>query len=911
MAAGCRVSLGALGLALAVSGQSAFAAEQMYRFDIEAQPLQGALREFSRVTREQIAYAASDLRGHRGPSLRGEYSSSAALGRLLGGSGLVSRRKPSGVILIEPARLAEDDGQGAPNVAAGSGGEILVTARKRAEDMLKTPISLSVLTEDAIEKKGIVNLNDVANNTPGVVINNNAAGRSDRSFQQVIIRGFTPSQATNPTAALFIDGTPVASTTAFSALSDPARVEVLKGPQAAYFGRNTFSGAINFVSKTPSDTLSGSVSGMVGTRDNYRVHADMSGPLVDDLLSFRATVNRFGKSGSWRNDFTGETLGDQRTTSGTLQLVATPSSALTIKGFGLLSKDKDGPSAQGLISAYEIAAPDGTVVVPSQSNCTLSGRNSAGGAISNPFICGVTPDLAFGPSQNTIANSYITDFLANPTGRLVSPEDGVKGYGLVRRYYHLHLIADWELGDSGLTISSLTSYNNERYSQFSDIDNYGTTAIPNNGFGPPPPGAPDYFDMPYLVERVNRDFSQEMRLSYDRGGPFTGTLGASYLNAFAQGGLGGGNGALGTSTFSNVDGATRNRTFGLFFGANYEVLPELRVSLEGRYQIDKLYAYAQPTGFTADSDIFVPQGTYAGGDTLLKATYRNFLPRAIVEYDVTPDVMAYASYSKGVNPAAFNVGFLSFSAPLQRAAEAAGLQVRVDPEKVTNYEIGLKGRLFDNRLSFAMAAYYAPWRNQINALTITEFDPVTQSVQIIRATGNTGSVDMKGFEVEGSLALFEHLDIDFAGAYNDSKIKSYENAQVSQLTGITDFSGKENPNTAKYSATLGAQVHGDLETGDGTWYVRGDMTYKSGLWADASNTVRTPSLVTVNTRLGVDFEAFSISAWVRNVFDNETYTSIANTSVLSNNFAYSTYYSGLVVGLPERRTFGLEGKYRF
>jgi iron complex outermembrane receptor protein len=790
------------------------------------------------------------------------------------------------------------------------GGDIVVTARKQSESILKTPLAVSALDSKGLAVRGVVTLNDLSASTPGLNVNNNAASRNDRSFQQLIIRGFTPSQATNPTAALFIDGAPVSSTSAFSTISDPARVEVLKGPQSAYFGRNTFAGAINFVNKVPDNDLSGSVAGMIGTRNNYRLHADVGGALVTDVILFRLNVDRFSKSGSWRNGFSGETLGDQQTTSGSGFLVIKPSDNLTIKGFGLVSQDKDGAPAQGLISAVTLRDSNGKVVAQSQSNCTLSGMSAAGVAISNPFICGIAPALANGPSANTTEDTFIKNFLASPTGRLIAPKDGVQGYGLKRNYYHLHGSIDYELPDMGLTLSSLTAYNNEKYSQLSDIDNYGSVSIPNNGLGPVAAGARSYFDYPYFVERINRDFSQEFRVSYDQGGKFHAMLGGSYLNAFSQGGLGGGNGALGTTVFSAASGATRAKTFGAFFGATYKFTPAFSLSLEGRYQIDTLSAYAQPNGLVASTSIFVPAGTYAGNQKILQATYRNFLPRVIAQYDVAPNLMAYASFSKGVNPGQFNTAFLTFSAPLQRAAAAAGLGVRVDPEKVDNYEIGFKGKLFDNSVTFALAAYYAPWRNQINALTITQFDPVTNTVQIVRAAANTGSIDMKGIELEGTYHLSRAIDINFSGAVNDSSINSYRNAQVSQLTGITNFRGKENPNTSKYSANLGVQYNGEF-SGGSTWFVRSDYSFKSGVWSDAANTVRTRDLHLVNLRAGVDVGPVSISAWVRNVFDNHTYTSISNTSVLSNNFAYSTYFSGVIVGLPELRTFGLEGKFRF
>lgn len=785
------------------------------------------------------------------------------------------------------------------------GGDIVVTARKSSESLLKTPIAVSALTSEALTQRGVVSLNDLSSSTPGVNINNNAAGRNDRSFQQLIIRGFTPSQATVPTAALFIDGAPVSSTSAFSTVSDPERVEVLKGPQSAYFGRNTFAGAINFVNKEPTNEIHGSVSGMTGTRDNRKVHADIGGAIVDDVLLVHLGFDYFGKSGSWRNAFDGTTLGDQSTTSGSAMVVFKPASNLKIKAFSLLSDDKDGPSANAPLSTITVRDSAGNTVLQSQSNCTVNG---------SPFICGVTPKLALPPSMNTTNDAFVQRFLANPAGRVVSSENGVQGYGLVRRYYHVHVSADYDVGDTGLTLSTLTAFNKERYSQYSDIDNYGSVLLPNTANAANiAAGARSYYDFPFLVERVNRDFSQEGRATYDNGGAFKGTLGVSYLNAFSKGSLGGGNLALGSGlpgTLSSISGATRNRTYGAFFGATYKLTSALSLSLEGRYQIDKISAYAPPAGFTANSDVFVPRGRYDGNSLLIGRTYKNFLPRAILQYDVTPDIMAYASWSKGVNPAQFNTAFLSFSTIVQQAAADNGVRVAVDPEKVTNYEIGLKGKLLNNTLRFALAAYYAPWRNQINAITFTAQDGPGLPAQIIRYTANTGSVDMMGVELEGSWAFTPAIDFNFSGAFNDSSINAYSNPQVTLRSGITDFDGKQNPNTSRFSASAGLQYNGTLGP-DATWYLRGDYSFKSGVYADAANIVRTPDLNLVNLRLNVTKGPASVSAFVRNVFNNRNFTSIANTNILAPGVSSAVAYNGLIVGLPELRTFGVEAKYRF
>ncbi|MDZ5648253.1 TonB-dependent receptor [Nitrospirillum sp. BR 11828] len=819
------------------------------------------------------------------------------------GASLFSISTASGLTIAAPMAYAAAEAA-APAEDLGELQEIVVTARKRSEDVLKTPVAVSVLTSDAIAQRGVVSVNDIADQTPGMNVTNNAAGRSDRSFQQMVIRGFAPAIVDITTVATFIDGVPVSSASALTTISDPERVEVLKGPQSAYFGRNTFAGAFNVVNKVPTDEFHGSASVMVGTRDNYRMSAALEGPIVGDKLTFRVTGDRFSKSGSYENASNpSQTLGDQSTTSGTLMLVFKPIEGLTIKAFGLLSKDDDGPSAQGLISAYTVTNAAGKVVVPGQSNCKLNG---------NPTFCGTAPSLASGtPSASTLTDGYIKNFLSLPNGRFLSPSDGTQGYGLVRHFYHGHLAADYEIPDTDLTVSYLLGVNSETYSALVDLDNYGDTSIPNNGFGSIPAGARSYFDYPYLVERKTDDYSQELRLAYDSG-PLRVTSGVNFIDAWSQSGNGGGNGALGKTAFFSANGETRSRTSSAFYGITYQVTDALSLSAEGRYQIDKLFAYAPLTGYTATNSAFVPAGYYPGGSLMLSKSYENFMPRFIAQYQLNDDLMTYASYAKGVNPGRFNTSFISSSAATQRAAAAAGLKVQVDPEEVTNYEIGLKGRLFDGRLRFTLDGYYAQWRNQINSLNLSGIDPVSNSAFSITSYDNTGNVDLKGIEFDGTYALTKRIALNLGAALVDTDIQSYRSTAITKLTGITDFSGKEMPNTSKYSANAGLQYNGDLKGWtDGTWFARADYIYKSGVWSNAADIVKTPDRHTVNVRLGATQGDISADVFVNNLFDNTTPTSISDQFIFTNNFAYTSTLSALVVGLPERRTFGLQVRYKF
>lgn len=812
------------------------------------------------------------------------------------------------------AHAQEEEASASSNSGAGFG-EIVVTARKRSEDLLKTPVAISAVSSEELNKRGLASVADLSVATPSMNLNSNNSGRNDRSFQQIIIRGFVPSNAQNPTTSTFIDGVPVSSPTAFNAISDPERIEVLRGPQSAYFGRNTFAGAMNVVSKEPGDEFSGSITAMAGTRDNYRLQAAVEGPILGDALTFRIAAGQHGKSGSYKNTFSGDTLGDQKTRYASALIVAKPLDGLKIKAMGLYSQDRDGAPANGLISAYDVTGSDGSTIVKGLANCSFKISET----LSNPYMCGTMRELSLRPSANTTLDSYASNFLNNPKGRLMP---SLKDYGLARNYYHLHLNIDYDIGDSGFTISSLTGMNREKYGQFSDMDNFGSTLVPNSATNIEN-GARPYYDYPYLVERTNSDFSQELRLAFDNGGPLQGTVGLSYLNNWTQGSNGGGNGPLAGGThelgtnnpaaaFVRTAGMARSRTKGAFFGLSYKFTPQFTVNAEGRYQADTLYAYAGPGGQNFDNDVFVPAGFYAEGSTLLKKTYENFLPRIIAQYDFGPEAMIYASWAKGVNPGQFNTGFLARSAYAIEMAEEAGIRVEASPEKVTNYEVGIKGRLLNNDLNYSISAYFAEWRDQANLVSLQVWDPNLDANQQMNGQVNAGAVDMKGIEIDLNYRASDLITLGVAGSFNDSYIKSFLSPTVTGLTGITDYRGKEMPFASKWSANANVEFHGDVAGfDDASWFARADYMFKSGVWSNQANIAKTPNIHKVNIRAGVNKGAVSLEAFVTNLFNNKAFTTIGDTWLFSGNPDYVTTHSAMAVGLPELRTAGLQIRHKF
>ncbi|WP_231636016.1 TonB-dependent receptor [Novosphingobium sp. ST904] len=253
-------------------------------------------------------------------------------------------------------------------------------------------------------------------------------------------------------------------------------------------------------------------------------------------------------------------------------------------------------------------------------------------------------------------------------------------------------------------------------------------------------------------------------------------------------------------------GRNESKTLGIFAGLTYDITDRFSVSAEGRYQIDRIATYANSNLTIADS-IYVPAGTYAAGSKLASDKFRNFTPRVIANFQIDPDLMVYASYSRGVNPSQFNAFLLASTTDSgdRELAAQQGVPLTVQPEKLTNYELGVKGKALNGRLTYTAAGYYAKWRKQI-----TSYSFLLDDGTLFTGVANSGSTDLYGLEAETHLRLGDLVTIDAAGAYTGTDINSFVNPSVTAYSGITDFSGKEMARTSKWSANLGVQLGEDF-----------------------------------------------------------------------------------------------------
>jgi outer membrane receptor protein involved in Fe transport len=306
----------AVSLATVAVAQPAYAQDQVYSFDIPAQDLDSALKEFARVSGQQVVFNSQDARGKTAPALKGSYSASDTLDLLLRGSGLVVERGRSGLFLIRASRSAAtpaaDDSGYRPE-------EIIVTAQKRKEAVQDVPIAITALSQKSLEEQKIEGGPDIMRAVPNLTFS-----KSNFTGYNLSIRGVgtkSISATSDPGVAVAFNNSAMVHNRFFEQeFFDMERVEVLRGPQGTLYGRNATGGVVNLITAKPKlNDFEGSIKGEVGNYNSRRLLAMLNVPLVDDVLGVRVAGSMTQRSGydynaTTKNRINGRDLWSLRTT---------------------------------------------------------------------------------------------------------------------------------------------------------------------------------------------------------------------------------------------------------------------------------------------------------------------------------------------------------------------------------------------------------------------------------------------------------------------------------------------------------------------------------------------------------------------------------------------------------------------
>lgn len=806
--------------------------------------------------------------------------------------------------------------------------EIIVTARKREESLLDVPVAITAFGRDDIVAANIQGLDDVSSLTAGFQFFNQGNQQPGRYNTQLQFRGLTTAQFSPSfaTGALFIDGIYVLNGGTSVSLMDIERIEVIKGPQAAYFGRNTFGGAVNLITRDPSmEEFSGEVGLTATGRRNNEITAFIEGPLIRDRLSFSASGRFYDKRGHYVATDGGR-MGNEETRSFNGVLLWQPTDALSLKLRYANSRDDDGTPAQGFISGII------------NDNCT--GRviqSPEGPALPQRYICGQVPDIntartfSGGPviNSNTFLPQQVIDAGLTAVPTLAGKIPGISDVGLRRDIERLSLAIDYDIGE--YTLSGVLARNEQGANWIRDFD------------------LSDRLGWFSRDPQYMKDESYELRLTAPQDGRFRWLAGVNYYTQeFTSSGSGG---DATTSCFSpsptftddpatclpitllfpNALGeADKADVTGIFGSVEYDLTDQITLSAEARYQRDKL---------TKGAGVLNP------GAPVLEETFSDILPRLIVRYQPTDSTNLFVSYSEGLIAGDFNSFVINADErELEQYLEQdPRVSTALDAETLKAWEFGWKQTLLDGRAQFGLSLYRNTWRNikgrssfAINetcrpadiASSAPGCDPglgqaVGDPKLVDDGSGNLvpffnarntllpGNATIKGVEIETVLRASENFTVAASLTYIDSSYDDYPFNFVAPIAGFEQMRGNQTPRQPKWAGNL--TMTKDFTVMGLDAFFRTDFQYQGRSFVDESNLAYISDYVIVNLRAGVETDRYRVELFVRNLLDEDAWATGARWTDFSSPFqaAFFTAKQGVAVSPQDRRDFGIRANIRF
>ena len=421
-------------IAVSVAVGAAHAQSGETHFDIAAQPLGKALLEFNKQSGVMVMAPQDLIQGKTAPAVSGQMPPDEALARMLRDSGLKSKPTSSGVYAVTPVaaatggdnsgafrvaqagRAAQDDG---PTVVEDTSGnaqleQIVVTSQRRPQLLQKVPISVTAFSSEAIKWNQIEGLQDYFKLTPNVSFSNNG----NRGRNQLAVRGVGNIGGRANSFGVYVDGFNIAPTSSIRTF-DPnlvsvERIEILRGPQGTFFGRNATAGAFNIVSKKPGSEFFAEAEAEYASFDSVLARGAVNVPVVDDLLAVRVSgyyehtdgfIDNIGPAGRG-SDF------DAYGVLGAVRL--TPNERLTID-ISVRHNDYDhGTNAYVLRDPVTLGVPDGpyTIDTDREEFAQIEGQ-----------IITANIEYDFGPVTLTSITGYIDNSYREFDDRDNSPLD--------------------------------------------------------------------------------------------------------------------------------------------------------------------------------------------------------------------------------------------------------------------------------------------------------------------------------------------------------------------------------------------------------------------------------------------------------------------------------------------------------
>jgi outer membrane receptor protein involved in Fe transport len=781
--------------------------------------------------------------------------------------------------LADTARAAD-----AEPADTGALEQIVVTAQRREERLQDVPMSITTFSQEKLDQQGLRNIDDLSRLTPGVTFLRNgmsASGNYNDEDSDISVRGID-STAGASTTGIYVDDTPIqtrhlqfGTVNPFPALFDLERVEVLKGPQGTLFGAGSEGGTLRFITPEPSLTTyqvyARAEFGQIdGGGQNYEAGLAVGGPIIDNVLGFRASVS-FRENGGWVNR-TDYSVPSYTSPTGYGDVYAGPATAT-----GVTERNANWNDTQTARVALKWAPTDGLTVEPSVYAQTLH-INDTGAywqSLSNP-------------ADNLYYNGNAQ---RNPS---TDP------------WYLGAIKVDWSTPFVHL-VSNTSYYSRSQHSE-SDYTQWFNTVFAGNQYTGANGNSAD--DVSAYFQDRQDNFTQEIRASsVDPQDRFTWSGGVFYSHVHenttefiydpSYGALLGVPQPAGNLIYNQPQFSIIDKQIALFGEGNFKITDAWNFTAGVRLSKIDYTGQALESGSLIG---LVVNGSNSGSD-------KPVTPRAVLNFKPDENSLYYASAAKGFRPGGIN----TVLPPICTANLPSGaVPSTFNSDSLWQYELGTKQTMFDHKLQVNASIYYLQWKN------IQQFVYLTCGLGFVP---NLGDVTGKGADLEIAWRATEDLTLGLNGAYTDA----YYNA-TQALTGTGEAvnlvtAGDHLPASPWNLSANAEYVFNEIEKKP---YLRLDYQYATPqrsevVYTDPNNAPNSdptlpglPNIRILSVRAGVRFNGLDLSLFAQNALDYHTATFVSRDLATSvqNGYPYNFDTNYFDHGFAPL-TYGVTATYRY
>lgn len=721
--------------------------------------------------------------------------------------------------------------------------EVVVTARKRAETLAESPISVRAFTEGEIRASGIQTPQDFVDLTPNVtLVQTQSTGNSFLN-----IRGISSARNSELAAAILIDGVLMSNATQLNQqLFDIQQIEVLRGPQGALYGRNAIGGAITITTKAPGDEHEGEIRVGAESAPGYSVKGYVGGPLNDSgTVKYRLAGSIIDHDGYLKNTYLNENADPYKDTSFRARINWDVSEALTTDFRVSYSK----LDTQAFYFVLDADADD--TDKPIQVN---NPGNNEREFVSASFKFDY--DMGFATLTGITAYDDVSEISSGDNVFFLPPDD---------------------------------PQNFWNFDPFFVCLRDGTTAcFPGLEFFP---GTGDqYIDLGQNQYLEIESLSQEIRLTSNNVDGLRWIVGAYAIQTDRYISTGG-QIDRGLGIF-DVERDFRPQIFtdGFSDGVVNDPAPQLGVLADGQDNF-AWAVFGQVSADLSDSvemnfslrydederenttltpaEYNVPFNAAVIFGETRKETWDALQPKLTVRWRPSDEWMLYADASRGFRSGGFNQSGVGTAVPYP------GIQDIYDEQIADTFEVGAKGDLNDGKVRLSAALYHTT----LDGAYFFYYDAGTNTQNL----GSLTEVEYQGAEFEVSALLGDYFTLNAGIGFTDSEITDVP----SDESGLSQaWLGNQAPLVSEVTANIGLQFRAPMG-GNREMFARADYQYLGETWWEPDNYSSRSPVNLLDLRAGIeDVDNWGVTLWVRNATDEEWNTEFSPNANRSLNFLW-------------------------